>query len=483
VCIRDYCGNGQIDPLLGEVCDDGNNDLGDGCSSDCKSSEICGNRILDIREACDDGNTVSGDGCRSDCLVREGCGNISIDPGETCDDGNMNSDDDCPANCVGWFCGDGWINDAGTPDGGHKEYCDDMGESAFCNLNCTRSACGDFVVNATAAEQCDRGGINTSICDSDCTIPVCNDGLANLAAGEACDTAGNSATCDVDCTPVACGDLLVNPAASEVCDDSTLGRTQCPYGSQTCSACSGCTTVVTLRGPYCGDGDAGVNGGVDWDAGELCDDGNAISETGCPYGTPSCGGCSSTCTTALTLTGPYCGDGAVDAGVEYCDDGNTSACGTCSSNCADYRVQARGQITAVAGSQLVDGETFTLSDGVSTRVFEFDEDGGVTPGNILLYYPGATSIQMATAIVVGIGSTPLTISASSVFSNVTLVNTTPGIAGNQPITETVADPGFVVIGMADGGGRDCPAGTGCTSNFDCAPPFTCQPGGSGSTCQ
>ena len=39
------CGDGILDP--GEECDDGNTNDGDGCSSDCQSSEVCGNGVLD----------------------------------------------------------------------------------------------------------------------------------------------------------------------------------------------------------------------------------------------------------------------------------------------------------------------------------------------------------------------------------------------------------------------------------------------------
>jgi cysteine-rich repeat protein len=72
---------------MGEICDDGNNVSGDGCSKGCKTIEApyacplvgkcmlnCGNGIfegIDTRlgltgtenEQCDDGNKVSGDGC------------------------------------------------------------------------------------------------------------------------------------------------------------------------------------------------------------------------------------------------------------------------------------------------------------------------------------------------------------------------------------------------------------------------------------
>jgi fibro-slime domain-containing protein len=66
-----------------ESCDDGNNDLGDGCTplctlepdcggGACKST--CGDGIVlgNLGEDCDDGNAISGDGCSSTCKVEQG---------------------------------------------------------------------------------------------------------------------------------------------------------------------------------------------------------------------------------------------------------------------------------------------------------------------------------------------------------------------------------------------------------------------------
>jgi cysteine-rich repeat protein len=65
VCV--WCGDGIVDP--GEVCDDGNLGVRDGCTPDCASDETCGNRVVDVAmgETCDDGNHIRGDGCDSVC--------------------------------------------------------------------------------------------------------------------------------------------------------------------------------------------------------------------------------------------------------------------------------------------------------------------------------------------------------------------------------------------------------------------------------
>ncbi len=74
-CLPSGCGNLRID--AGEVCDDGANVIGDGCSADCRSVEVCGNGTIDpvtlvggvsvVNEQCDDGGLLGHDGCSSEC--------------------------------------------------------------------------------------------------------------------------------------------------------------------------------------------------------------------------------------------------------------------------------------------------------------------------------------------------------------------------------------------------------------------------------
>jgi cysteine-rich repeat protein len=102
------------------------------------------------------------------------------------------------------------------------EACDDGGESASCNDDCTLHACGDLKTNAAAGEDCDEGGIDTASCDSDCTVASCGDGVVNTEANEVCDDQGESAACNFNCTIAACGDRVFNASANEQCDDGNL---------------------------------------------------------------------------------------------------------------------------------------------------------------------------------------------------------------------------------------------------------------------
>src|ERR1041385_3379725 len=67
VCLVPECGDGV--PEHGEACDDSNTNDTDGCSANCKSTERCGNGLVDLSvgEVCDDSNNADHDGCSSTC--------------------------------------------------------------------------------------------------------------------------------------------------------------------------------------------------------------------------------------------------------------------------------------------------------------------------------------------------------------------------------------------------------------------------------
>jgi cysteine-rich repeat protein len=124
------CGNGRVQPSQGEVCDDGNNVSGDGCSADCRSEETCGN------------------------------GTVDVAAGEQCDPSGETAT--CNADCTVAFCGDGKVNFS------RGESCDTAGPSATCNVFCQAPVCGNAVVEAPF-EQCDDGNsINNDGCTNQC---------------------------------------------------------------------------------------------------------------------------------------------------------------------------------------------------------------------------------------------------------------------------------------------------------------------------
>jgi cysteine-rich repeat protein len=176
VCLPPGCGNRALDPQ--EVCDDGNTQNGDGCSSDCRSDETCGNGIVDpsVGENCDDGNTVSGDGCRANCVL-PACGNGVVDgeSNEECDEGAANSnepDASCRVNCLVRRCGDGVIDELAG------EVCDDgnVVSGDGCRPDCqSDETCGNGLIDALKGEECDDGNsLAGDGCDSLCRSEVPN---------------------------------------------------------------------------------------------------------------------------------------------------------------------------------------------------------------------------------------------------------------------------------------------------------------------
>lgn len=106
-CRNAGCGDGIVDFVLAEGCDDKNTDDGDGCSAACvvEATPSCGNGDLEpgLGEACDDGNKTDGDGCSKVCafeaLGGASCGGGSMSGLEVCDDGNTANWDGCNPTC------------------------------------------------------------------------------------------------------------------------------------------------------------------------------------------------------------------------------------------------------------------------------------------------------------------------------------------------------------------------------------------------
>jgi fibro-slime domain-containing protein len=290
------------DGCTGAACDDGST-----------SPPPCGDGALGDGEQCDDGNAKPGDGCSGVCTIEPGytcpaagqacvytvqqtCGNGAIEGQEACDDGNIKDSDGCSAGCQvepGWSCAK-----AGDP--------------------CTQTpvpVCGDGAVNN--GEQCDDG--NTSPGDG-CT------GACGLESGYTCPTPGHA------CAKLEyCGDGVVQSA--EQCDDGN---------AMPGDGCSGvCRTEPGYACPAQGTPCTRiwVCGNAKIDPGEACDDGNASGSDGCSadcslvepgYTCPNSGGIGGPCTHAPSNV---CGDAKV-AGLEQCDDGNTTSADGCSSTCA-----------------------------------------------------------------------------------------------------------------------------------------------------
>lgn len=162
--------------------------------------------------------------------------------------------------------------------------------------------CGNGV--REGSEMCDDGLRNSNTlpdsCRINCTLPICGDKVVDF--GESCDD-GNDIIgdgCTPLCTTSACGNGVLE--SGEECDDGLLNSPDKP---------DSCSDRCLL--PRCGDGD------MDAAFGEQCDQGQDNSNT-----------IPDRC--RLNCLRPHCGDGTLDDG-EQCDDGNSSNLDNCSVSC------------------------------------------------------------------------------------------------------------------------------------------------------
>jgi len=227
-CYNDYDCRDDHGKLSGELCDDGNNVSGDGCSADCQSLEICGNGYLDwqVGEECDDGNGDDEDSCTTECKrnISETCGDGETVPGEACDDGNNEDDDGCAANCSSdETCGNtviDWLQGEKCDDGNNDDgdQC-----SADCKTISVEAGCGDSDVDAWDTE---------GLCNlEDCQFQIspfgkcsyedlsCDDGRDCTDAY--CDDFKGCIFFPTDCSETSCEEPLPNTLPIE-CDDGFI---------------------------------------------------------------------------------------------------------------------------------------------------------------------------------------------------------------------------------------------------------------------
>ncbi len=373
------CGNGVVEPWLGEACDKA--DFGEGigayCSDDCSAiTGRCGDGVVQENEACDEGNTKDGPYCSADCKEIVGsCGDGIKQSNEVCDKAEPGEgggegigaycSDDCKE--VTGSCGDGTVQE--------NEACDDgenNGKYGYCSKNCDGPGphCGDGTVNKEFDEVCDKAepgegngeGIG-AYCNDDCSEIVGSCGDGTLQDHEVCDKAnhgdGIGAYCSDDCQEILgeCGDGTVQD--HEECDEGENNSTKCEYGVQeSCMVCNHKCKWQAGELTYCGDDK------IDTANGEMCDDGEMNGEYNhcgefCQGPGPRCGddivddphevcddgstnGMYGYCKEDCSGMGPHCGDGNVDSPREECDDGNDEteeceygqqACTVCTASC------------------------------------------------------------------------------------------------------------------------------------------------------
>lgn len=136
----------------------------DGDSAKCAAPK-CGDGKTQDDEVCDDGNDDENDTCTTLCAP-PGCGDGIKQDVEICDDGNDDEDDGCTTICAPPICGDDIVQS--------WEECEDLDhdldDEDECSTLCKFPACGDTLVQSL--EMCDDGNTNagdgcSTICKSE----------------------------------------------------------------------------------------------------------------------------------------------------------------------------------------------------------------------------------------------------------------------------------------------------------------------------
>jgi cysteine-rich repeat protein/parallel beta-helix repeat protein len=162
ICTPGYCGDGEIDPFLGEECEGSNFGIYDGTCSNYNPIYTGGNLgcnscIIDISN-CTSGSPL--------------CGNLIVEGSEECDDGCLantpyvcepeDDGDGCSSTCLSELSGD---------------FCTDYApwEYPGCGPGCEVTYCGDYNLMDPNNYNGYSGDIRPEACSSDCADAYLND--------------------------------------------------------------------------------------------------------------------------------------------------------------------------------------------------------------------------------------------------------------------------------------------------------------------
>ncbi len=353
---RGVCGDGLLVP--GEACDDANTTSGNGCSSTCSiefgftctgapsvCTTSCGDGLKASTEGCDDADQSGGDGCSATCTVEAGwtcsgtmpstcvmrtptCGDGFLDAPEQCDDGNTRALDGCGANCR-FERTEVEPNEDGTPStGGSGTTGNDFNATAVTNANTNGAVNASLGNTALVAALTPAGDEDVFAIVNDTALPQdVRFDTWNRATGY-----GQGVACG---TSIDLGLTLRDAAGTSLASNDDRNGTA--------DRCSGLTFTMApgqkLYAHVMEFGDDAVVAGY------------ALE---------------------VRFTPVLCGDGAVRAPFEECDDGNQVDTDACTNQCRinalsevepnGTRAEADASTVQINGSSLIRGALSTGTD-------------------------------------------------------------------------------------------------------------------------
>ncbi len=191
-CTFPVCGDGTLNGLAGEACDDGGESAT--CDADCTFA-VCGDGTLNMAagEVCDSGGESPT--CDPDCTLAVcGDGTLNVSSGEECDDGNTTNGDGCTSGCVIHLCSQvAQCADVIDNDG----FCASppCGPDAMTDDICLWWSCGGGTCSHDSTKPCDA--------DGDCGIGnTCMTGASDVCSSyalvEPSDLGGAFGNCEPD---------------------------------------------------------------------------------------------------------------------------------------------------------------------------------------------------------------------------------------------------------------------------------------------
>jgi hypothetical protein len=123
-CVTLACGNGMVEPALGEQCDPPS--AANHCDMNCRIIPVCGNGTVEAGEQCDPPNSPGGaNTCSQTCQnIPIACGNSLVQPGEQCDPPNGTTCSMTCQNIVAPVCGNGVVESGEQCDPPNGSTCD-----------------------------------------------------------------------------------------------------------------------------------------------------------------------------------------------------------------------------------------------------------------------------------------------------------------------------------------------------------------------
>lgn len=199
----------------------------------CPGTGVCGNGVLDAGEVCDDGNTNSGDGCSTACACENSL--LAVIPWDVCgSEGCLPTQipqrhvslyGGCPdvITCVDYYkCGGGQACGNGEKEG--AEECDPP-DGATCDSNCKALVSG-----------CDCSGWIKLGCGASGYCPMNKMKVFRWCFPDGCDL-GTEYYCTDDPACTTCGNGIPDPGESS---SSCCSDTGCPPDGTTCQNYNAC---------------------------------------------------------------------------------------------------------------------------------------------------------------------------------------------------------------------------------------------------